>query len=253
MGILSRISKVLESNLNALLERAEDPAKLLEQAIQDMRKGRDEARQAIIEARTQRRLSEKKAEKALAQAARYEQKAMQALAGNDEDLARQFLECKLAEEHRAEAEESASAEQEAQIAQLEVAARELERRLAEMPARRASLLARQVAADAKSARAGATDQTKSSVASAMSAFERMEERVVRAEVQAEVLTEVDPSLLLEARSEDVEAQKALDELKAKMLALPTPKDDETSVKDSTPKSAKDTLAELKQQVNARQM
>ena len=35
MGILSRISKVLESNLNALVDKAEDPAKMLETAIGD--------------------------------------------------------------------------------------------------------------------------------------------------------------------------------------------------------------------------
>ena len=52
MGILSRISKVLESNLNALVEKAEDPAKMLDQAIEDMRRGKEEARAAIIEAKT---------------------------------------------------------------------------------------------------------------------------------------------------------------------------------------------------------
>ena len=36
MGILSRLSKVLESNLNALVEKAEDPATMLAQAIEDM-------------------------------------------------------------------------------------------------------------------------------------------------------------------------------------------------------------------------
>ena len=79
MGILSRISKVLESNLNALIEKAEDPAKLLDQAIEDMKKGKNEAREAIIEAKSQKRLNEARRDKALVEAVDFEKKAMAAL------------------------------------------------------------------------------------------------------------------------------------------------------------------------------
>ena len=199
MGIISRISKVLESNLNSVLERAEDPIKMLDQAIEDMKRGKEEARAAIIEAKTQKRLLEKRRDKGRADAAAYEKKAMQALKNGDESLARKAVELKLAAEQRAAAEDSAILEQETQIEQLMLAERELDQRLSQLPARKAALLARQAAAQAKGARVGAADKAKNSVASALDAFDRMEEKIIRAEVEAEVIQESDPnSLLLDA-------------------------------------------------------
>src|SRR5215470_13321930 len=175
MGILSRISKVLESNLNALIDKAEDPAQMLDQAIEDMKKGRAEARQAIIEARTQKKLLERKRDKALQESAELEKKAMLALKANDEALARKLLQMKVTADQRAETEGSAAAEQESQITQLEAAEKELERRLSEMPAKRAALMARQAAAQARGARAGTSRKANDSVSQALEAFERMEE------------------------------------------------------------------------------
>lgn len=217
MGILSRISKVLESNLNALIEKAEDPAKLLDQAIDDMKKGKAEAKDAIIEAKSQKRLNENRRDKALLEAVDLEKKAMAALKLNNEDLARKCLELKIAAEARAEAENSALAEQDAQIQQLELASRELERRLAEMPAKRAALLARQASAQAKGARVGAAHKTQNSVSAALEAFNRMEERVIRAEVEAEVVSGQSPDMMmLEASLANSATDDALAALKAKM-------------------------------------
>jgi phage shock protein A len=218
MGILSRISKVLESNLNALVDKAEDPAKILDQAIEDMKKGRMEAKQAIIEAKTQKKLLEKKREKALLEAAELEKKAMLALKAGDEALARKLLELKITAEHKAETEGSLAQEQESQVQQLEIAEKELDRRLEEMPAKRAALLARQATAQAKGARAGQTGKAKDSVSNALQAFERMEEKVMRQEVEAEVLVESNPRLLDTSALDRVATDEALAALKAKMAA-----------------------------------
>lgn len=248
MGILSRISKVLESNLNALVDRAEDPAKMLDQAIEDMKKGRSEARQAIIEAKTQRRIFDKRREKAVQDASELEKKAMLALKANDEALARKLLELKVTADHKAELEGSACAEQDSQIAQLELAEKELERRLAEAPAKRAALLARQAAAQAKGARAGTATKGADSVATALEAFTRMEEKVIRAEVEAEVITESNPARLLDTRSiEQYAADEALAALKAKMtagqLAAGPTAQKSKPAKDVDP--LEDTLAQMK--------
>lgn len=250
MGILNRISKVLESNLNALLDRAEDPAKVLEQAIEDMKQGRNEARQAIIEAKTQQRLLERRRDKALADARAYESKAMQALRNNDEDLARKAVELKLAAEQRAEAETTAAEEQKRQIGELEQAERELERRLSEMPAKRAALMARQAAAQARGARGGAAAKAKNSVSAALEAFERMEERTIRAEVEAEVIQEANPQLLLESGDAvSLEAESALNALKARVAKeLPAgtePPKSSTESSDAPRSAVDDSLADLK--------
>jgi phage shock protein A len=250
MGILSRISKVLESNLNALVDRAEDPAKMLDQAIEDMKKGRNEARQAIVEARTQKRLFEKRHEKAAAEAQALEKKAMLALKGGDEGLARKLLELKIAADQKAELEANACAEQDSQVESLTQAERELERRLAEMPAKRAGLLARQSVANAKGARAGQANKAADSVSNALEAFDRMEEKVIRAEVEAEMITETNPSRLLDSGVlESYAADEALEALKAKMSQK------ELSAGTRAPKQLKagdpveDSLAAMKKKLN----
>ncbi len=251
MGILSRISKVLESNVNSLLERAEDPAKMLEQAIDDMKKGQREARQAIIEAKTQKRLVERKRDKAQADANGYERRAMQALKNDDEETARRAVELKLAAEQRVAADTQAAEEQARQIKELEQAERQLERRLAELPAKRAALMARQSAAQAKGAKVGAANRAQNSVASALNAFDRMEERVIRAEVEAEVIQEGDPErLLLAGEPLDTATEDALAELKARVtkeLAASTeaPANEAEAAEESAGGAVDDTLAELK--------
>jgi phage shock protein A len=249
MGILNRISKVLESNLNALVDRAEDPAKMLDQAIDDMKKGRNEARQAIIEAKTQRRIFDKRREKAVTDSNELERKAMLALKANDEGLARKLLELKVTSDHRADMEMSACAEQDSQIAQLELAEKELDRRLAEAPAKRAALLARQASAQAKGARAGQSGKMVDSVSSALEAFERMEEKVIRSEVEAEVISETNPNKLLDTRSiEAYAADEALAALKAKMAAAQLPAGNVSGSKSKPakePDPIEDSLAAMK--------
>lgn len=215
MGILSRISKVLESNVNALVDRAEDPAKMLDQAIDDMKKGQREAREAIIEAKTQRRLLERKRDKADAEARACESRAIQALEAANENQARRYLELKLAAEQRVKAEDAAIEEQDRQIEQLVTAERELEQRLAQLPARKAALVARQSAAQARGAKVGAASKAKNSVAAAIDAFDRMEEKIIRAEVEAEVVAEESgaPELMLPSVTD---ADRALEELRAKI-------------------------------------
>ena len=255
MGIFSRLSKVLESNLNALVERAEDPAKLLEQAIDDMRKGRDEARAAIIEAKTQKRLLERRRDKALADAEGFERRAMTALRTGDEEVARKAVELKLAAEQRAQAEEAAVAEQDNQIEQLVTAERELDRRLSELPARRAALVARQAAAQARGARVGAASKAKNSVSSALDAFDRMEEKIIRAEVEAEVISEQQPPML-EIGPERTDADEALALLKARVQAqLPSGLDEDVPTAAVTeaaddPNPVEDNLAALKAKLQA---
>ena len=250
MGILSRISKVLESNVNSMLDRAEDPAKLLDQAIADMKKGQEEARAALIDAKTELRLSEKRRDRATAEAAAMEKKAMQALKASDEGLARRFLEQKLAAEERGAAEGSACDEHDARIKQLEIAERELGRRLAQMPAKRAALLARKATAEARGAGAGAANAAQTSVANALNAFERMEDRIIRAEVEAEVRAHEDPLMLGQGVLEDHRADEALSALKAKMakeLPAGAPEAEASAASEATeaPDAVDDSLAELK--------
>ncbi len=228
---------------------------MLDQAIEDMRKGKKEAREAIIEAKTQKRLLERKWEKAKAEILSNERKAVKALEGGDETLARRFLELKLAAEQRAAAEGSAVEEQDNQINQLVAAERELDARLSQLPARRAALMARQSAAKAKGAKVGAAHKAKNSVSAALDAFDRMEERIIRAEVEAEVISESSPALPEDTMLGSLDADRALEDLKSKVAgqlpshagaAHPT-ETVEAEVIEADP--VEDSLADLKAKLN----
>ena len=94
MGILSRFKSIMEANLNALLDRAEDPEKMVDQILRDLQDdlGKVKAETAGImaeEARAQRAYDAALDEINKLQS--YAEKAV--LAGNDED-ARSFLQQK---------------------------------------------------------------------------------------------------------------------------------------------------------------
>ena len=92
MGLLERARHILASNLNAILEKAEDPLKVLKKTILDM----EEALRELLRFRTEI-LAEREYLKARvveneASQARWEERAELALAEGEEDLARKALE-----------------------------------------------------------------------------------------------------------------------------------------------------------------
>ena len=91
MGIIKRFTDIMAANINALLDRAEDPAKMIDQYIRDLESdlAKVKAETAAImaeEVRAKREVDECAAE--IAKMQKYAEKAV--LAGNDED-AKQFL------------------------------------------------------------------------------------------------------------------------------------------------------------------
>lgn len=91
MGILKRFVDIMEANINALLDKAEDPAKMIDQYLRDLQSdlGKVKAETAAImaeEMKAKRELDECAEE--IAKMQQYAEKAI--LAGNDGD-AKQFL------------------------------------------------------------------------------------------------------------------------------------------------------------------
>ena len=137
------------------------------------------------------------------------------------------------------------AEHAEQIAQLEIAERELARRLRELPARRATLLARQATAEARGARTSKGLHGADSVGHALEAFERMESKVIAAEVEAEVCASDFQLGLAADPFSPHRTQNALAELKTRSRGQ---MDDGKSVAVEAEADALDTLVELKKQL-----
>ncbi len=91
MGLLDRVSRVVRANLNDLVSKAEDPEKILDQALVDMQEDLVQMRQAVAGAiASQKRLQQQQIQ-AQTEANNWQQRAQLALQKGDEDLAREAL------------------------------------------------------------------------------------------------------------------------------------------------------------------
>lgn len=188
MGIFRRLSDILKSNINDLIDRAEDPEKMVKQIILDMQKELTKATQNYGKAKASERLAEKKYLDAKKISDSWEAKAKAALSQGNSDLAKQALAKKVkADEDVAaykEMYDSISAQTEAIGDQVEV----LKSKLDEAKARQAMLIARSQMAETQKNLAKSSGGFDGD--SAMEKFNRMEEKVKYKEAEAAAFTEI---------------------------------------------------------------
>jgi phage shock protein A len=141
MAIFDRFNRVLKSNLNSLVDRVEDPGKLLDQTVIDMETELKRARQDLVtQLGTAKRL-EKKVGEANEEVTGWENKAVLALRAGDEDLAREALKMKQkakqnADNTRRQADGAASA-----ASQLQGTLETIEKKIEDLKARKTTLAA----------------------------------------------------------------------------------------------------------------
>jgi len=91
VGIFTRLNRVIKSNLNSLVEHAEDPEKLIGQTVLDMETEVRTAKKELISTLGTAKRLVKKAKEHEEEAASWEQKAVLALREGDDELAREAL------------------------------------------------------------------------------------------------------------------------------------------------------------------
>lgn len=94
MGLFDRIKRVVSANLNDLVAKAEDPEKMLEQAVVEMQEDLVQLRQGVAQAIAAQKRTEKQYNDAQNEINKWQRNAQLALAKGDENLARQALERK---------------------------------------------------------------------------------------------------------------------------------------------------------------
>jgi phage shock protein A len=179
MQWLQTFSLVIRANVSTLLERFENPSRVLNQLIIDMEEEHERVRLRTAEVIADEIQLGKRLEHARQEAQQWHERAAKALERGDEATARAALEQKVLADARTKQLEKEQRDHEAETAKLHRAVRDLENKIRQANHRRALLLARLTRAE--SARSVQQVLRRVESSSALAQFERLEERVERAE------------------------------------------------------------------------
>ena len=188
MGLFDRISRVVKANLNDLVNKAEDPEKILEQSVTDMQEDLVQLRQAVASAIATQKRTQTQYNQAESQSNQWQQRAQLALQKGDETLAREALVRKKSHADTAATLKASLDQQSAQVESLKRNLIGLESKISEAKTKKDMLKARISAAKAQ-------EQLNNSIGSlntgsSMAAFDRMEEKVLQIEAHSVAIAQL---------------------------------------------------------------
>jgi phage shock protein A len=193
MGLIDRFLRVFRANLNSLIGQAEDPEKVLEQAVEDMQQDLIQLRQAVAQAIATQKRTERQAAQAETTAQEWYNRAQLALSNGDDNLAREALTRRKSYQETAKAMRDQLVQQSGVVSKLKENMRTLESKISEAKTKKDLYIAR-----ARSAQASQKINEmlgNMGTGTALSAFERMEEKVMQLEAQSEAIAELGSSEL----------------------------------------------------------
>jgi phage shock protein A len=225
MGIFSRLMTVIRSNINALIGKAEDPAKVLEQSLIDMRGQLAKTKQDVAAAIADEKKLQGQVEREKKQAEDWERRAMLAVTEGRDDLAKQALMRQSEHMQNAQQLHETWLRHKGDTEKLNDSLRQMNDRIEEMKRKKNVLVARQKRAQAQE-RIQRTMSTMNDQ-SAFDTFARMEERIDDMDRQAVAAAELAGELSGDTLQQEFRAleyhgnadQRLLD-LKQKMGVLP---------------------------------
>ncbi|ANE22610.1 MAG: PspA/IM30 family protein [Eggerthellaceae bacterium] len=216
MAIFQRITDILKANINDMLDKAEDPEKMVKQIIIEMSEQVDSATEALGQAMGSQKLAARQLEEAKRASADWQQKAELALKSGNEELARRALDSKVGVDRQiAEMQQQYDALS-AQVDKLKDQVKVLKQKLDEARARQDILIARSRMADAQQGVATAVGAASST--SAFSKLDKLEQKVAQKEATAEAFTELNGMNVDPTEDEFAKLQHAAD-VDAEMAAL----------------------------------
>ncbi len=199
MGILQRFSDIVSANVNALLDKAEDPGKMIDEYLRKATKDLAEVKQETAGVMAEESRTKRLVDDNAAQVAKYEALAKKALLAGNEDDARVFL------SKKQELESAGAGLQTAYAAAHEnaVKMRELHDKLVKdintLNSRRQAVKAKMAVAKTQE-RVNKMGASADKLQSSMGAFERMEEKADRMLDEANAMSELSSQTVDEAQA-----------------------------------------------------
>ncbi len=217
MGIFQKISTVFKSNINDLIARAENPEKMLNQIILDMKEQLAKAKREVAAAIADERKLRSQLDDEIKQAREWERRAMLAVKEGRDDLAKQALVRQQEHAGRAAALEQTWSTQAGETEKLKGALRQLNDKIEEAKRKRNLLIAKQKRAQAQrrihETMAGLSDS------SAFEAFNRMAEKIEESERQTIAAAEVSEALSGDTLESEFMALETGDDVEGRLLQL----------------------------------
>jgi phage shock protein A len=220
MGIFQKLSTLLKSNINDLIARAENPEKMLNQIILDMRDQLAKAKREVAAAIADERKLRAQLDDEVKQTRDWEHRAMLAVKEGRDDLAKQALIRQQEHAQRAAALEQTWTAQAQETEKLKASLRQLNDKIEEAKRKRNLLIAKQKRAQAQKR----IHETMSGLSdtSAFEAFNRMAEKIEESERRSLAQAEVTEALTGDTLEQDflkLEAGYGDTDVEDRLLAL----------------------------------
>jgi len=216
MGLLERVGTLVRANLNDLIDKAENPSKMIKQVMLDMENQLLQVKTQVAISIADQHMLEKKEKEHEEKAVEWLRKAELAVDRGQDDLARAALERQKASERTAESFRQQVADQRAQVTTLKAALAKLEQKLGEAQAKSETLLVQHRRAralgKASDARMAIGDR------STVRTFDRMKDKVAHREAVSQAKAELAGGDLDDRFTQlerDDEVDRLLADLKAK--------------------------------------
>jgi phage shock protein A len=218
MGIVDRIKLNARANINHILSKAENPQKMLDQFLSEMRNSIQEVREAVSTAIVGVKKLEREISDSAEKVDHWQERALLAMKRDNEELARKALGKKLLYVEKERKCKEELEKQKETVEDLKASLSELEAKLDELYQRRIDLIKQHAKLQKRAAQVSATKPISSQLdldIGVFDTYDRMVDKVITMEAQAEALSELAEMDEVESEFEKLEKETVIEsELKA---------------------------------------